>query len=326
MIPVAIAYPALTDDPLEHRLLSAAGLEARSHDSVAEVLAGPVAATAEALMVTTQAVGAAELERLPALRLVSRVGTGLDAIDLEAAAARGVWVANVGDYAIEEVATHVLALLLAAARRLPQQLERGRRGGWPDAHPGTIRRLRGQTLGLVGFGRIGSEVARKAQGVGLHVIVDDPYADSAQLAAAGVEAVDRATLLERSDWVSLHAPLTAETERTIDADAFARMRPHAFLLNAARGGLVDEAALLEAVRSERIAGAALDVLANEPVPADDPLLGEERIWITPHRGWYSREAEEDVVVGACEDIVRVLLRGERPRNAVNEPVGSGAAR
>jgi D-3-phosphoglycerate dehydrogenase len=326
MIPVALAYPTLTGDPLEHRLLGAAGLAVHPHDSVEEVLAGPVAATAEALMVTTQAVGAAELERLPALRLISRVGTGLDAIDLDAAAARGVWVANVGDYAIEEVATHVLALLLAAARRLPQQLERGRRAGWPDAHPGTIRRLRGQTLGLVGFGRIGREVARKAQGVGLHVIVDDPYADPAQLAEAGVEAVDRAALLERSDWVSLHAPHTAATDKLIDAEALERMQPHAFLLNAARGGLVDETALLEAVRSEQIAGAALDVLAHEPVPAGDPLLAEERIWITPHRGWYSREAEEDVVVGACEDIVRVLLRDERPRNAVNEPVVSGAPR
>jgi D-3-phosphoglycerate dehydrogenase len=324
MIAVAIAYSTLTGDPLEHRLLGAEGLMVHGHDSVDAVVCGPVAATAEALMVTTQAVGIAELERLPALRLVSRVGTGLDAIDLDAAAARGVWVANVGDYAVEEVATHVLALLLAAARRLPAQLQRGRRAGWPDAHPGTIRRLRGQTLGLVGFGRIGREVARKAQGVGLRVIVDDPYADPAQLADAGVEAVDRTALLERADWVSLHAPLTEETEKTIDADALARMRPHAFLLNAARGGLVDEAALLEAVRAERIAGAALDVLANEPPAADDPLLAEERIWLTPHRGWYSREAEEDVVVGACEDVVRVLLRGEPPRNAVNAPLGAGA--
>lgn len=184
---------------------------------------------------------------------------------------------------------------------------------------GTIRRLRGQTIGLAGFGRIGQATGVKALGLGLRVLVCDPYRPAAEIAAAGAEPADWATLLGESDYLSLHVPLTPESAHLIDAGALRAMKSSAVLINTARGGLVDEAALAAAIRSGEIAGAALDVLAHEPPPGDDPLLHDSRILITPHTAWYSQEAQRDVVVRACEDVQRVLS-GQLARSPVNVPV------
>jgi D-3-phosphoglycerate dehydrogenase len=272
---------------------------------------------ADALMVSTHKVPASLIASLERCRIVSRVGTGLDAIDIPAATERGIWVTNVPDYSVDEVSTHAITLLLALARRLPRVLESMRRGEWDSRQARPFPRLKGQTLGLLGFGRIAQAVAGKAHGLGLDVIAHDPFVPAQAMEAAGVRAVDAATLWRSADFISLHTPLTPGTRGVVNAQALSQMKPTAYLINTARGPLVDEDALLDAVHSERIAGAALDVLTVEPPAPDYALLHDERIIVTPHYAWYSEAANHDVRVRGAEEVVRVL-RGERPRNPANE--------
>jgi D-3-phosphoglycerate dehydrogenase len=256
---------------------------------------------------------------LPACKVVARVGTGLDSIDLDEAARRGVQVTYVADYSVDEVSTHAIALLLACARRIPQYLDLVRAGQWNSVGAGPIRRLSEQTLGVAGFGRIGQAAAGKGRGLGLRVLVCDPYRSGEDIRAAGCEPASWDTLLAESDFISLHVPLTPDSGRLISAAALRAMKPTAVLINTARGGLVDEAALAAAIGAGEIAGAALDVLATEPPAPDSPLLGDPRVLITPHGAWYSAEAQRDVVVRACEDVQRVLS-GQPPRSPANKPV------
>lgn len=276
--------------------------------------------TADALIVTTHRVSADLIGSMERCKIISRSGTGLDAIDIPAATTHGVWVAYVPDYSVDEVSSHAIAFLLSHARGIPWLAESTRNGTWTHQVAAPRKRLRGQTLGLLGFGRIGQTVATKARGLGLDVIVHDPYLDPHVIANGGARPVDRDTLLRESDYLSLHVPLNEANTRFLNADALALMKPTAFVINTARGGLVDEEALLNAVQSGQIAGAGLDVLTIEPPPADHPLLHEPRILITPHSGWYSEDAAHDVRVRATEEVVRVL-RGERPRCPVNEVRG-----
>jgi len=300
-------------EPLQATIVHSHGLE------TPEQLAA--ARQADALMVTIQKVPASLIADLTHCRIISRLGTGLDAIDIPAATARGIWVTYVPDYSIDEVSTHAITLLLAQARRLPKLLASTRRGEWNGMLAQPFRRLKGQTLGVLGFGRIARAVAAKGRGLGLEVIAHDPYLAPEEIAQAGVRAVDASTLWRESDFISLHTPLTDGTRQVVNAQALAQMKPTAFLINTARGPLIDEAALLQAVRSGQIAGAALDVLTLEPPPPDDPLLHEEKILITPHYAWYSEDANHDVRVRGAEEVVRVL-RGEQPRcpvNAIQDP-------
>jgi D-3-phosphoglycerate dehydrogenase len=262
-------------------------------------------------------VPASLLNTLPRCRIVSRVGTGLDAIDIPAATARGIWVTNVPDYAVDEVSTHAITLLLALARRLPRLLASTQQGVWDSTLARPFPRFKGQTLGVLGFGRIGSATAAKARGLGLNVIAHDPYVSPQTIEALGVQPVAADRLWRESDFLSLHTPLTDETRQIITAQVLAQMKPSALLINTARGALIDEAALQAAVRSGHIAGAALDVLSIEPPPPDHPLLHDERILITPHYAWYSEDSSRQVRVSAAEEIVRVL-RGEKPRCPANQ--------
>jgi D-3-phosphoglycerate dehydrogenase len=314
---VAIVYSEFPDTSVESEVLQAIGatvLHTRGLDSPEQLEA---ARQADALMVSTHKVAGSLLATLERCRIVSRVGTGLDAIDIPAATERGIWVTNVPDYSVDEVSTHAVMLLLALARRLPRMLESMRRGEWDSRRARPFPRLKGQTLGLLGFGRIAQAVAGKGRGLGLEVIAHDPFVPSQVIEAAGVRAVDADSLWRSSDFISLHTPLTPGTRAIINAQALAQMKPTAYLINTARGPLVDEDALLEAVRSERIAGAALDVLTVEPPAPHHPLLHDDRIIVTPHYAWYSEAANHDVRVRGAEEVVRVL-RGERPRNPVNE--------
>jgi D-3-phosphoglycerate dehydrogenase len=321
MSAVVIAYGGRDQALPEAELLETAGYEVRHlGDFPDESVA---LRDAEALMVTVQPVTDLMLAAMPRCRIVARVGTGLDVIDLEAAARRGIYVTYVVDYSVDEVSTHAVTLLLAHARRLPAYLGVVGAGQWSSTGGGPIRRLRGLTLGVVGLGRIGQATAAKASGLGLRVIAFDPLLSGDQIAAAGAEPADWAGLLTQSDYISLHVPLTARSRNMIDAGALAAMKPSAVLINTARGGLVDEDALAAAIRSGGIAGAALDVLADEPPPPGHPLLGDERILITPHCAWYSLEAQRDVVTTACEEVRRVLS-GERPLWPANTPLLTAA--
>ncbi len=315
MATVVIAYGQRAQTGLETGLLESMGYQVRYLDGLSE-LSG--LDDADALMVTVQEVTEAVLAAMPACKIVARVGTGLDSIDLDEAARRGVQVTYVADYSVDEVSAHAIALLLAWARRIPQYLDLVRAGRWDSVGAGTIRRLSEQTLGVAGFGRIGQATAARGRGLGLRVLVCDPYRPDADIRAVGCEPASWDRLLAESDFISLHVPLTPDSERLIGAAALRAMKPSAVLINTARGGLVDEAALAAAIGAGEIAGAALDVLAAEPPPADSPLLADPRVLITPHGAWYSQQAQRDVVVRACEDVQRVLS-GQPPRSPANEP-------
>ncbi len=297
-----------------------AGLDANlvtvPHLGAAEALA--VMPEAAAVMVTTHPVGAELLGLLRRCQIVTRIGTGVDAIDSETAAARGMWVTNVPDYSIDEVSSHALALLMALQRNLRGHVAAARAGDWRYQSVSPIRRLSELTLGILGIGRIGSAMARKGAGIGLRVIAHDPYLSEDRIREAGAEPVDFDTLLRASDYLSLHVPLTPQTRGLINTEALAKMKPTAYVVNTARGEVIDIPALVAAVQSGKLAGAGIDVLPTEPPDADDPILHEPGILVTPHVAWASEQAKVDVRRRGAEDVLRVL-RGERPRYPVNEP-------
>jgi D-3-phosphoglycerate dehydrogenase len=246
---------------------------------------------------------------------VAHFGKGVDNIDVAAATRRGIWVTNVRDANWDEVSNHVLALLLAWARGLIAFDRHVRAGGWSYRGAVPRHRLAGQTLGLVGFGDIARLVAVKAHGLGLKVLA---YARR-PAAAEHVEFAPLADVLRRADVVSIHVPLTAETAGLIGAAQLALMKPSAFLINTARGGVVDKPALVAALRDRRIAGAGLDVIDPEPPLPGDPILALDNVILTPHVAWYSEESREHVTVEAAREVVRIL-RAERPRSPVNPGV------
>jgi D-3-phosphoglycerate dehydrogenase len=316
---VVIAYADFPDTDLEDNVLKTIGATIVRLGGLETPEQLEAARQADGLMVSIHNVPASLLNSMARCRIVSRMGTGLDAIDIPAATARGIWVTNVPDYAVDEVSTQAIAFLLTMARRLPRLMASTQKGVWDSGLQRPFPRLKGQTLGVLGFGRIGRATAAKARGLGLEVIAHDPYVPASTMEAQGVQAVDAERLWRNADFLSLHTPLTEETRQIINARTLALMKPTAFLINTARGALVDDLALQQAVRSGRLAGAALDVLGVEPPPPDHPLLHQENILITPHAAWYSEDSARQVRVSAADEIVRVL-RGERPRCPANEIV------
>jgi D-3-phosphoglycerate dehydrogenase len=248
--------------------------------------------------------------------VVVRYGVGVDGIDLGAATDHGVPVVNVPDYGTDEVANHAVALLLALARKLVRLDRQTRSGGWDVFRVGPVSRLAGQTVGLLGCGRIGSAVARKLGGFDVRLLGCDPYVSTFP---PGVQPVAFERLLDEADYVSIHCPLTPATHRLFGEETLARMRPTAALINTARGGIVDTAALVDALQMGLLAGAGLDVLETEPLDPGHPLLRMEQVIVTPHAAWYSEEGRSDLKRRAAEEAVRVL-RGERPRHCVNPEV------
>jgi len=313
---VLIAYPPFGDLQIEMEILARLNGTVLHFPGTDSPEAQAAMRTADAVMVTIQPVRADLISTLERCRIICRVGTGLDSIDLDAAAQRGIWVTYVPDYSIDEVSTHAISLLLAQARGIPQLVASTRAGQWSNAAAGIVYRMKEQTLGLLGCGRIGQAVAAKGKGLGLRVIAHDPFMDAQAIRAHGVEPVDFATLLAESDFISLHTPLTADNRHIINAASLAQMKPTAYLINTARGPLINEDALLHAVQTGQIAGAALDVLTVEPPSPDNPLLHEPRIFVTPHTAWYSEAAKVDVRVRGAEEVVRVL-NGEPPRAPAN---------
>ena len=258
----------------------------------------------------------AELKRC---RVIARYGIGVDNVDLAAATRAGIVVTNVPDYCVDEVSDHGLALFLALARRVVAADQAVKSGAWDVvAHKG-IQRLRGQTLGLLGFGKIARALAVKAQALGMQVLAFDPFVDAETMARLKVRGADMDTLLTESDAVSVHVPLSPETRGIIGERALARMKPTAFLINTSRGGLVDEQALAAALMAGRLAGAALDVVEKEPPPPDHPLRKAPNVILTPHLAFYSREAVVELQTKVAEEAARAL-RGEPPRSPVNREV------
>lgn len=314
---VLITYAGHKEVMEELEVLDEAGAEVVAADFIDSPLALETMPSADAMMVTVQKVTGEIMDRMPNCRIICRIGTGMDAIDIPAATERGIWVTNVPDYSIDEVSAHAMALLLSLARSIPRHRELARTGTWRYQVDRPIRRLNLQTLGVIGLGRIGKASAAKGRGLGMRVIAYDPYLDDRVFAEAGVERVDLDTLLQTSDFVTLHVPLTPETRQMIGAAELAKMKPTAFLINTARGEVLDVPAVVEAVRNDTIAGAGIDVLPVEPPDPNDPVLYEDRIIVTPHIAWASTESGIDVRRRGAEDVARVL-RGEAPKYPWNE--------
>ncbi len=255
------------------------------------------------------------IRQMTRCRIISRFGIGVDNVDIAAATAKGIVVTKVPDYCIDEVSDHAMALLLAVVRKIPFANARAHAGRWEMPAVVPIHRLRGSTLGLVGFGRIPQLVAPKAKSFGLKVMTYDPYIPQEVTDRAGVEKVEFAELVKRSDYISIHSPLMPETHHLFNAAVFAQMKPTAYLVNTARGPIVDEDALAHALDAGQLAGAALDVLSQEP-PTSSPLFGRDNVVLTPHTSFYSVESLVELQTKAADEVVRVLT-GQPPRNPVN---------
>ena len=278
-----------------------------------------LAPQADAILTCWKDVPAEALDIAPNCRVVSRYGIGLDNIPIGRATELGMLVTNVPDFCLEEVSDHVMALLLATARQLLPLARTPERSGWTRETPRPIPRIKGQTLGLIGFGNIARALVPKALGFGLRVMAYTPRLRPED-APQGVEVTnDLATLLAASDYVSIHCPLTEETAHLIDDATLAQMKPNALLINTSRGGVIDERALVRALKEGRIAGAALDVTDPEPPSGDNPLLSLENVIVTPHAAFYSVAATAELARKAAENVVTVL-RGEVPKTLVNAEV------
>jgi D-3-phosphoglycerate dehydrogenase len=260
----------------------------------------------------------AEMKRC---RIIVRYGIGVDTVDIPAATERGIMVANVPDYCVDEVSDHALTLLLMLSRQAVAAIGLARQQRWSMANMPALQRLRGQVCGLFGAGKIGSLLARKVASLGMRVITFDPYLDEPAALKMGMEKVSFEALLARSDFISLHAPLTEETHHLFGQATFEQMKDRSFIVNTARGGLIDESALIAAMDAGKIAGAALDVLEDESsvTPLRLALVNHPRVIVTAHTAWLSEEARAELQARAIAQVL-ACLRGERPYGLINRSI------
>lgn len=276
----------------------------------------PYLRDADAVVAASDLYNAPVLAACPRVRVVVRWGTGYDTVDLGACTEAGVVACNTPGLNVESVADHVFALMLGLARRLPRQVDVMRSGEWVEVRGVEVFR---KTLGLVGFGAIGKAVARRARGFECRVLAYDPLLSPEAIRPHGAEPADLETLFSSADWVSLHASLTPESRGLVSAQLLGLMKPDAYFINAARGPLVDEAALVDALESGRIAGAAVDAFCEEPLPADHPFRRLPNCLPTPHSAFNTREAVAATNRAVVEQVL-AALRGERPGFILNPEV------
>ena len=273
---------------------------------------------ADALIVRSETrVTGGLLENARRLVVIGRAGVGVDNIDVTEATRRGIAVVNAPTGNIVAAAEHTIALMFAVARRIPQAFEALKRGEWRRGEFTGVE-LRNKTLGLIGLGRVGTEVARRATGLQMRVIAYDPFISQDYAARLGVTLTELESLLREADIISLHVPLNEQTRNLLNRQRLELVKPGAIVVNTSRGGVVDEAALLELLEAGRLGGVALDVFATEPPPSDYPLLRHPRVVATPHLGASTVEAQAEVAREVVEEVLAVL-RGRPPRNAVNLP-------
>ncbi len=267
------------------------------------------------------------IDNLEQCKIAIRLGVGFDTIDVSAATSRGILVANVPDFCTEEVSDHAMALILMIARRVTHGQKAVRDGKWgPMAIEFTsFKRIREQCLGLYGLGRIARSVAEKAKGFKMNCIAFDPYVTKEAMATSGVEKVEMKELLARSDYISLHSPLTKDTENAFGMEEFRAMKRTAWIINTSRGPVIRESDLISALDQNLIAGAALDVLTKEPPEKNHPLINRDNVIITPHMASWTWDSRNDLQTKSAEEVVRAL-KGERPKNVVNPEVLSSATK
>jgi D-3-phosphoglycerate dehydrogenase len=318
----AKTYPV---DPAEELELANAGAELVAVEGPEED-PGAVESCA-ALLVVSAYVPAALIGGLKNCRTIARLGAGTDRVDIAAATQQGIVVSNVPDFCLNEQADHTLVLLLASARRLPFMIDAMTQGNWTARHHPEVRRIAGQTLGLIGFGASAKAVARRASGFGLRLLgwARNPTKHAAAAGTCGVELVELDRLLSESDFLSIHLPLTAETWHFLSAARLAQLKPTAVIINTSRGAIVDEAALIEALQARRIGGAALDVFETLDVfappgpPPSHPLLSLDNVIATPHCAGSSVESTHESKVRGARHAAQVLL-GHWPTHVVNPEV------
>jgi D-3-phosphoglycerate dehydrogenase / 2-oxoglutarate reductase len=314
---VVVADPPVADCDIEAATFAASGLPletlylgTRDPERVLEH-----AADADALVVSWVPLTREVIARLRQCRVIVRFGIGVDMIDLDAATERGIMVCNTARYCLDEVSNHAIALLLMLNRQLLADVDAMRSKGWFRSGSTPPRRLAGQQLGLVGLGNIGRLVAAKARALGLEVLAYDPYLHGQH----SVLLVGLDELMASSDYVSVHCPLNASTRHLLGRRELALMKPTAYLINTARGPIVDQAALIECLTQGTLAGAGLDVFEQEPLPSEDALRGLDTVILTPHSASWSLESTAECRRTAIEHVVTVL-RGGVPADLVNREV------
>jgi len=321
-IKIAITDTVFPDWSLAERALSALDVELIRAKTPDEDAILDVASDADAVFVTYAKVTPKVIAGLKNCKVIGRFGIGTDNIAIDAATKAGIVVTYAPVYCLDEVSDHAMALLLSLARKIPMSNAMVHKGRWEMPAVVPIRRFKGRTLGLVGIGNIAQAIIGKAQAFGIKTIAADPYARDEVFTRTNTEKVDFDELLARSDYVSIHAPLTPETQNMFSTEAFAKMKPDALLINTSRGPLVDVDALVKALDAGEIGGAALDVLPQEPPGANHPLYGRDNVILTPHTGFYSEDALLDLQTTVATDVTTVLSGG-KPKYPVNPKVLEG---
>ncbi|MFF2447410.1 C-terminal binding protein [Neobacillus sp. NPDC058068] len=288
--------------------------QCRSEDEVIRL-----AADVDGIINQYAPIGENVIQKLQRCKVISRYGVGVDTIDLRAATEKGIRITNVPDYGVEEVSNHALALLLSWSRKIVQLHNHIRRGNWDFKLGMPIQRYSCQTLGVLGFGRIPRSLVKKARAFGFNIVVYDPFVQDEVIRAEGARPETLEGVLQQSDFISVHIPLTDETKHLLNRDTFKMMKRNAVIINTARGAIIHEQDLLEALSAGEIAGAALDVLETEPIDQNHPLLSLDNVILTPHSAWYSEEAMVELRTKTAQNIVDVL-EGKLPSYLVNHVV------
>lgn len=274
---------------------------------------------ADAIISQYAPIGARVIEQLEKCKVISRYGVGYDVVDVETATAKGICVANVPDYCMDEVSDHTMALLLAWTRKITQYNQHIKSGKWDYKAETPIFRTRGQKLGLIGFGRIPRAVAYKAAAFGFQILVYDPFVSEDVVRQAGCSKVELEELMRESDYVSVHTPLNNFTRGMINAALLRLLKKTAVLINTSRGPIVHEQDLVMALKEGLLAGAALDVIEAEPITPDHPFLKMENVVLTPHVAWYSEQSQAELRMKCARNVAQVL-QGHYPDYLVNPKV------
>ncbi|XKE82359.1 C-terminal binding protein [Oceanobacillus kapialis] len=260
------------------------------------------------------------IDELKNCKVITRYGVGVDTVDIQAATEKGICVANVPDYGVDEVSDHALALIMSLLRKITTSNQIVKNGTWDVNHSKPIRRLNTLTIGLVGFGSIPRRLAMKLQVLGINIIVADPFVAEEVIVESNVTLVSLEELCKRADLISIHAPLTKGTKGMIGKEQIAIMKKGVYLVNTARGPVVDENALIEALQNGTVAGVGLDVIETEPIASDHPFLSMDNVTLTPHMAGYSEESAAEMRSKAALGITDVLLYGQYPKYLVNKDV------
>jgi D-3-phosphoglycerate dehydrogenase len=312
------------DVDIERAILAEVGADVMALQAKSEADLFEAMSDCDAVMNQYARVGADAIARMTRCKVIARYGVGVDIVDVDAATRRGIAVTNVRDYCTEEVADHAVAMWLSLVRNLDAYNRATHRGEWRWQSGAPVHRVRGRSMGIVSFGKIGRAIATRAKAFGVEVVVFDPYLDAAQVADAGARKVDKAELLAQSDYICMQAPMTAETRHFLAAADFAQMKRGVIIVNTGRGPTIDNSALYDAIQQGIVAGAGLDDPEEEPAkrahwdPAGNPLFTLPNVLVTPHSAYYSEESIRMAREIAASEVARILS-GRRPVNPVNPP-------